>query len=229
MNRQVSSQYWSRLVEWIVIALLALAGVLALTNASAYSWIHDPVADRVPALAPFLPVLIWALVFLFGVQSIIWRSKGGGTFTLLVGLISLPALMNFNSIDWLKFIGIQSHVTDGLGFFPCLVLGLLVMTGYLLLNLIGNLKQSRNSLQRRGADRADIQEFDIHGHFTTFLGIGVSLVAAMVIYGLSRGVEALSGGYISSVPWYILLIGFGCVIILAVYLYWLGMRKTTGE
>ena len=229
MNRLNSSQYWIRLAEWLIIAVMALASVLALANSSSYSWIHDPVADRWPSFAPLLPGLIWALVFIFGVQSIILRSKGGGAFAILVGLICLPALMSFNSVDWLEFIGIQSQITSGLGFFPCLVLGLLIMTGYLLLNLMSALKKSRLSFKHRGANPADIQEFDIRGHSVAFLGIGVSLASATVIYGLARGTEALSTGLISAVPWYILLIGFGCIFILAVYLYWLGMRKTTDE
>jgi hypothetical protein len=229
MSRLNAYQYWIRLAEWLIIALMALAGVLALANSSAYSWIYDPVAGRWPAFAPFLPGLIWALVFIFGVQSVILRSKGGGALAILVGLISLPALMSFNSVDWLEFIAIQSHNTFEPGFFPGLVLGLLIMTGYLLLNLMSTLKQSRLSFKRCGANPADIQGFDISGHSVAFLGIGVSLAAAIAIYSLSRGTEALSAGFISAVPWYILLIGFGCIFILAVYLYWLGMRKTTGE
>ena len=86
-------------------------------------------------------------------------------------------------------------------------------------------KHSRKSLEKRGASTDDIENVNSQSHFMLLLVTGYAVVAATIIALLSRSLESLTFSYLIYVPWNVVLIGLGCVMILAIYIYWLGSRR----
>ena len=214
-----------RLSEWVLIAVMAFCGTFALTKAGAYVWLEKEILAHIPAIGYFLPVVIWALVFTFGVQSVILRKKGGETLTELVVIISLPSLLSFNAIDLLKIFGTEMKISTGLSFSNALCLGLVIMICYVLLSSVGILKRSRAGFIQRKVIAEDIETVDAKSHIFLLAAAGAALLATIIIALFSRGVEVLFSDKISQVPWYAVFVGLGCILILAVYLYWLGTKK----
>ncbi len=86
-------------------------------------------------------------------------------------------------------------------------------------------KQVQRNLTERGASPADIKSVTFNSYLVLIFTIAVALVATIAIAFLSRNLELLVLDYIRDMPWNVVFIGIGCVLLLVVYLYWLGARR----
>ncbi len=213
------------IAEAILIGIMGVCGTLFLTHFSGYTWLRDVVTTSHQAVGHYLPVIVWAAIFIFGSQSIVLRRKGGGGLLWLVIIISAPALWSFNSLDYLKIFGAGLKQTPELNLYAALGLGLLIMTCYGLLNSMSILKEFRRGLVQRKANPDDIETVHTKSNSFLLMAGGASLVLAAVIAVLAGGIGALVSNIIPKVPWYTIFVGLGCILVLAVYLYWIGSRE----
>ena len=211
--------------EWILIGLMGVCGSYAFINSNAYTLLQSPIASHYPGINPYLPDIIWSVIFLFGVQSIILRSKGGGTFTWLVVIFSLPSLLSYNSINIFNIFGLTFKAITRINFYQLLGLGILIMLGYVLLSHMSVLKQSRRSLIKRHANLVDIEEVNSQGYLFILLATAAALITVALLALIARGIEVLIFPLLSRLSWNLVLLGLGCILVLAVYLYWLGSQR----
>jgi hypothetical protein len=213
-------------VEILLCGIMSLCGLLAFTSSNAYSSILKLLTSH-PTLSSWLPLIVFGIIFIFGFLSVTLRSKGGGRLTWIVILFSLPSILSFNSIDILKVIGLNLTIASKLTFFQLLGLCVLIITCYLLISFMSVLKHSRRSLEKRGSSFADINHVNSQSHPVLMLAVASALVAAAIIALIAWGLESLTFDYLSYVPWTVISIGLGCILILAIYLYWLGSRRNS--
>jgi len=88
---------------------------------------------------------------------------------------------------------------------------------------------TEHNLTTRGANPVDIESVTFNSYLVLVLAIVAALVVTTAITFLSRNLELLVLDYIRDMPWNVVFIGIGCVLLLAVYLYWLGARRKTKD
>jgi len=214
--------------EWILISLLAFCGSLAFINSSLYVLLQSPLTSRLPGINPYLPEIIWGILFLFGLQSIILRNKGGGSFTWLVVLVSLPSILSCDTVNIFNIFGFDPKALSKINFYGLLCLGVSIMIGYILLNNLCILKRTRLNLIKRGAESKDIDEVSTQGYVLLILGMGATIAIVAVLVLISRGLEVWFLSILNSFSWNLALTGLGCIIMLALLVYWVGSQKQSG-
>jgi hypothetical protein len=200
----------------------ALIGIMSLCAALAF------VSSRISPEVPYILLIVWGALFVTGSLTISVFGKGGGVFTWLVVVSSLPSLLSFDSLDWPGLIRLdlinRLFQTD-LSYYQALGLGVTGITCYLLINFMGVLKQSRRNLVRQGADPPAANSIYTRSHGVLLIFMGISLAATALILALVRGVESFSLFRLKDWSSSLFLVGLGCTLVMAVYLYWLVSRR----
>ncbi len=235
--------------ELALIAALSGIGTYAFVNSDTYSVVREFGAVHNYAVIYYVPAILWGLLFTFGVFNISFRGKGNGFFAWVVTLLSLPSLLSYDTINLLGIFGSEFQLsTDiivnslgillgifgsafqfstNIGFSGMLALGVLIITGYVVLNYLHLFKQARHNLTVRGASSTDIKSVVVNSHLMLLLSIVAALAATIFVAFLSRNLELLVLNYIRKMPWNVVCIGLFCIMLLAFYLYWLGARRRT--
>ncbi len=214
------------LVELALIGIASLCGGLAFVSSNTFAWLHGLINSHFPSVSSYIPIIFWAFLFLIGVLFILIGNKGSGGFTWLVVIFSLPSLLSFNSLDLLKITGSKTNLASTLPFYGMLCLGVMIIICYILLNSMTLMKQSRRNLAKRGASPEDVENINTQTHHWLFL-IALAIVAAIaMIVLLGQVIESAILPSLENSGWIVVLIGLICTLILAVYIYWLGSRRT---
>jgi hypothetical protein len=216
-------------IEWVLISLMAYCGSYCFTSSNLYVLMQSPIASHYPGLNPYLPEIIWGILFIFGFQSVILRKKGGGVFTWLVVIVSLPSILSSDSINIFNIFGLNIKAVSKINYYGLLGLGASIMVGYVLLNHMSIYKQTRLSLSRRKADIGDIEEVNTRSHFFLLIAIAATILAVTLLALLTRGLETLFLPLLNRLSWNAALIGLGCVFILAILIYWMGSQRKSGS
>jgi hypothetical protein len=211
--------------EILLLGILSLCGTLALVNSNAYPLLQKLVSGQAPEILTYLPWMSWGLLFIFGFEAVILRKTGGGSFVWLVVAFSLPALLSFNGLDFPKMLGLNLAIKSQLSFYETLGLAALIMTGYILLGQMSVLKQARLNLIRRSAEMRDIGDVNLKGHLLLLMATCAALTMVIAVALLAHLIETFTVDYLSGIPWRVVSVGLGCILILAVYLYWLGSQR----
>lgn len=212
------------IAEPVLIAALSGSGTYAFINSSIYSWVKN-FGEAINLSLSYVPIVIWGLLSLYGVFNITLRRQGSGGFVFFVTLLSLPSILSHNTLNWLGMSGSEFTLSTSLSFYEMLALGVFTITGYVVLNRMHLFKQARGNLIARGANPIDIESVTFNSYLVLILAIVAALITTIAIAFLSRNLELLVLDYIRDMPWNVVFIGIGCVLLLAVYLYWLGARR----
>ncbi|MCL0060548.1 hypothetical protein M1O18_05120 [Dehalococcoidia bacterium] len=234
------------IVELMLIAALSGSGTYAFINSGIYSWVKE-FGEAVNLPIYYIPIILWGLLSVVGVFNITFRGGPSDEFVQWVALLSLPSLLSYNTVDWLgifawvvtslplpptlsynivNWLGILgSGFNTGPGFYEMLGLGVLIITGYVVLNHLHIIKQARHNLANRGANPVDMESVTFYSYLVLILAIVGALVTAAAIAFLSRNLELLMLDHIRDMPWNVVFIGLSCILLLAGYLYWLGAQR----
>jgi len=197
-------------------AALSGSGTYAFINSSIYVWVKG-FGEAINLPLSSIPILLWGLLSLYGVLNITLSGQGSGSFVFFVLLLSLPSILSHNILNWLGIAGAEFTLSTSLSFYEMLALGVFIITGYI------------HNLTTRGANPVDIESVTFNSYLVLVLAIVAALVVTTAITFLSRNLELLVLDYIRDMPWNVVFIGIGCVLLLAVYLYWLGARRKTKD
>jgi hypothetical protein len=214
-------------IEWALIGLMGLCAVLAFSHSNAGVWLQERIAGKYPEIGLMLPWILWLLLFIAGVL-LVYLAGSSGKYTWLVVVFTLPSLLGFDSINILKIIRLDLPVTTTLTFIQALIMGIAIMTCYILLNRFCFFRKERNSFKKRGAGREDIETAYTGNYFWLWALIGVSVLIVALVAFLSVGLSSLLLVPLSQIPWNVILAGIICILVLAFYLYWLGLRRNSG-
>lgn len=242
------------ITELTLITVLSGSAIYAFISSSIYDHFYDLVRALTAAInLPImyylpLPLILWGLVFAFGVLSITFSGGSSGEFVWLVTLLSLPSLLSYNTVNYVGFtyplmshftpligynavrwlaatLGLAFNLTTTLSFAAMLGLGVLTITGYVVLNHLHIIKQARHNLTNRGADPVDIARVTSYSYLVLILAIAGALITAAAIVFLSGNLELFILDHIRDMPWNVVFIGLLCILLLAGYLYWLGAKR----
>jgi hypothetical protein len=217
----------------ILVNAAELVLIAALGGIGAYTFLASSVFDSLRgygeahnvAFIPYLPALIWGVLSVIGILRVILAKKGSGFFIVLVMLCALPSLLAHNSVDWPGIFGMELKLTTSLGFNTMLALGLLTITGYMILDYLRLFKKAEQSMILRQAAPADIETIGAFSSFSLFIAVLGALTAATAVAALARGLETLALDFIRDMPWNSVFIGLFCFLLVAFYLYWLSARR----
>jgi hypothetical protein len=212
-------------IECILISVVSFCASAAFTSSNVYTLLQSPIALHYPKISPYLPEIIWLLIFLFGFQSIVLRNKGGGNFTWLAIIVSLPSLLSYDSINIFNIAGLDFKAVTKIGFIELFGLGIIIILSYIMLNYMSVLKQSRRNLIKREASAGDVDEVNSKGYFFLLLATGAAILTVASVTLISQGLKSLILPLFSRLSWNLVLVALGCIFILAVYLYWLGSKR----
>jgi hypothetical protein len=215
----------ARMTAMLLIAAMGGIGAYAFMASSAYDAVRNYGAAHHLGFMPYLPLIIWLFITDFGVLNIVLFKRGSGSFTWLVVIFSLPSLLAHNTVDWAGMAGLKLNISTSLGFNLVLALGILTMTGYVILNYLRFFKESERSMITRQADRNDIESINGFSNLSLLLAVAGSLAATALVAFLARGLENLALNAVRKMPWNTVFIGLFCFLLLAFYLYWLGARR----
>ncbi len=90
---------------------------------------------------------------------------------------------------------------------------------------MSGLKKLRADLVRREAEANDILIVNVQGHLMLLLSIVSALTMVIAVALLARIIETFTVNYLGGIAWSIVVISSGCVLILSIYLYWLGTQR----
>jgi hypothetical protein len=215
------------ILEWALIAVIGLCSTLAFASSSTYVFLHKFLLSYYPELGRYFIAIIWGFIALIGIFSVSFRRKGGGRLTWLALIIALPSILAFDKLNIPGVLGINFELTTELAFWQVLALAAAILTAYLLLNFMRELKLVRFSLGKKGADSADIEKVAIKSHQILLLVVLGALVLTALVSLLAANLESWLLPYFSRLPWNVVLIGLFGLLILAIYIYWLGTHHSS--
>jgi hypothetical protein len=219
----------ARMTELLLIAAMGGIGAYAFLASGAYEAVNNYGTAHHLGFMSYLPLLIWLFIAGFGLLNIVIFNRGSGSFTWLVVIFSLPSLLAHNSVDWAGMAGLKLNLSTSLGFNAMLALGVLTMTGYVILNYLRFFKESEHSMIERQADQNDIENINGFSNSALLIAVSGALAATALVAFLARGLEKLALDAVKKMPWNTVLIGLFCFLLLAFYLYWLGARRKGKE
>ncbi len=217
------------IAEWVLILLIGFCGTLAFAQSGAYSALHNYLLTQYPEIGHYLIWIIWGFLALIGLFSVIWRRKGGGRFSWFALIFASPSILAFNKLDIPALLGINLKITTGLALWQILTLVMVIITAYLILNFMSELKSFRLGLIKKDADSADIKKVSVKSHQTLLIIILCALIASVLIILIAINLEAWLLPLFRRLPWNIMFIGIGFLLILAIYIYWLGTNHSASE
>jgi hypothetical protein len=199
-------------IEIALIGIMSLCGTIAFDSSHLFS------------TPSYFALIIWGVLFVIGVLMVALAGKKLGIFTWLVILFSSPATLSFNSLDLPRLIklGVINQVfKSDLSFSQILILGIIIITCYLLLYFILTINKTRVSLKKRGANSNETDKVFEKSYLVLLFFAGIAIFIAMLILAFTKGIELISTPMIKSISPSILLVGMICTILIALYLYWL--------
>jgi hypothetical protein len=197
-------------VELSVILLVGLAASYALFGVSIYSLI---------TLVSLLLLGLVTIIF-FPISSIFF---GAGAI-----LITLPALMKLNGVKWWLFSPERLNFCPTLSFPAALAIGLLIISGSLLLGYIQPLQRELRTLQRNGAEAEQALDYASNQTLAAGGAILVSAVLAMAIaFVIGMALSNLTVRFSQLPLWTLPVASLAFLAMLALAIFWLiGSRRT---
>lgn len=217
------------IAEWVLIAIIGLCGTLAFASSGVYSLLHSYLISHYPEIGRYFIAIIWCFLAMVGIFSVSFQRKGGGRFTWFALIFTLPSILAFNKLDIPGVLGLKLELTTGLAFWQVMALAVIILTAYLLLNFMRELKLFRLDLIKKGVDFADIKNVSVKSHQLLLLVLLCALILTALISLIAVNLESWLLPYFSHLTWNIIFIGIGCLLILAIYIYWLGAHLSSGK
>jgi hypothetical protein len=211
--------------ELVLITALGGIGAYTFLASSIYESLRNYGEAHTIGFMPYLPAIIWGVLTAVGIIRIILANQGSGFFIWLVMICALPSLLAHNTVDWPGIFGSDIKLTTTLGFNSMLTLGVLSITGYMILDYLRLFKKAEQSMVARQANPADIANISAFSSLSLIIAMLGALLATIAVASLARGLETLTLDIIRNVPWNAVFIGFFCFLLLAFYLYWLSARR----
>jgi len=172
---------------------------------------------------------------------IFYPRLGPELFSVLATLISLPAILQHSTVDWWVFKSAPSlyevmgggllqtrlytFITPEFTFPFALGLGLLLVTGYLALSYLHSLQKDYRTLAAGQAEIAEVNEVTNRSFIPVVRALIASTALAVVVAILLWLAQTVVTNYLTEISWNIIFIGLAAILVLAGYIYWLGVRR----
>jgi hypothetical protein len=217
----------TKLIQIIVITLMSLGASMAFAESgfgeSLQKWAK---MVSTPVGASFT-LIIWGFLFVIGLYTIVIRAKNAGFFAVLAILFSLPTLLTYNQINLLSFVSSDFSFDTFITFNMALVLGMVLIIGYIVLNLTQLVWHDQMNLKKRGTSQQDILFVSTRIHLFLTISIASTILIVTLLVTLSKVGSTLISDTIK--PWIIAVISLVPTLGLTIYLFWVGLGDNNSE
>jgi type III secretory pathway component EscS len=173
--------------------------------------------------------LVFAGLVAVGTAMIFFPKIGPVPFSLLAGVASLPAILLYNTLDLgtIKYAGFQgqTYVPPQVYFPIALALGLLIISGYLVLSYLNSLQKDYQTMIRREAEVNEVEDVTNRNLSIIWIILAISIAVAVIIAILLKVVQPVVSEYLEDYPWSIMVLGLAAILFLAGFLYWMGSKN----
>jgi hypothetical protein len=214
--------------EAILIGIMSLCGTFAFTSSKLFASFQEFIKSYVAEIVLYTPLIIGGLLFASGVLLIMVKNKGRGFFALLIVFFSLPSILNLDSVDLFRFLKldmVRAQFTTTLNSTELMVIGVVIITCYLLINFMSLLRKSRNNLSAQGVDKSGTAGVYFRSHIVLLQIIAFAFIVAVLIMVSALGIESVTHSTVTRLPWNLFFVGLGCVMLIAAYIYWIVSRR----
>jgi len=186
-------------------------------------------------------ILVSAGLAAVGIVTIFYPRLGPELFSVLATVISLPAILMHSTVDWWSFklapslyevIGggllrtrLYVAIAPEFTFALALGLGLLLVAGYLALSYLHSLQKNYRTLTAGQAEIAEVNEVTNRSFIPVVRALIGSAALAVVVAVLLWVIKMVATNYLAEMSWNIIFIGLAAVLVLAGFLYWVGVRR----
>jgi hypothetical protein len=171
---------------------------------------------------PFGILLILGIIMVFLLPNLSF------IFSFAAGLVTLPALMKLNSVKWWLFSPDRLKFCPTLNLPLALTIGLLVVSGGILLSYLQPLYRELRIIQKEKERNIHSREYTRKQSITTTGIILVSGFAAAIVVIILNVVRGNLTDWLKTVTWALPVIGITSIFILALVVFWLaGLRKSS--
>lgn len=193
-------------VEIFVAALMSLAATYSLVGVTPLS------------LIPF------AALLLLGILTVVLLPVGGVLFGIGSVLAILPMLMKLNTVKWWFFSPERLDFCPALGVPAAMAIGLLVISGGLLLGYLQPLRRELRAGAKDG-DGEGCRGYVLNQLVTTSAGILASAVIAAAVAAVAGVVQGGLTGWLGQMPWALPVAGLVLFMALGMIVFWIGALK----
>jgi len=185
-------------------------------------------------------IIVSAGMVAVGTVMIFYPRLGPELFSVLATVI-LPAILMHSTVDWWSFklapslyevIGggllrtrLYVAIAPEFTFALALGLGLLLVAGYLALSYLHSLQKNYRTLTAGQAEIAEVNEVTNRSFIPVVRALIGSAALAIVVAVLLWVVKMVATNYLAEMSWNIIFIGLAAILVLAGFLYWVGVRR----
>ncbi len=211
-------RYWGGLsfaLQASTVLLLSLVAVFAISDSFVFPYLLN-LADRLDATA--LSAILGGLLFVAGTFLVVVnREPRNGTFAVLVTLPCIPTILAQSTIDWPAILRVNFDMPTGLTFEATLGLALLLVVGYLVLELTAAFNRAALAAGDRRFDAKDVDAVYGRQHAWGSAVLASAVAIAVVVVSVAYLIAAPLGQGIS-VQWGIVLplAILSCLVLIAV-------------
>jgi hypothetical protein len=193
------------------LEVVELVIILAMSLAASYAMLGTSAAFLVPFVA----------LFILGVLTVIWIPQVAFVFQATTVLMNLPALMKLNGVKWWVFSPERLDFSPTLSLPMALVIGLLVVSGGLLLNYLRPLRRELRELDRSQADPKQTRQYAANQSLAAGATVSASAVLGAVIVLVVGVVRDNLATSVRDLSWAMPVVGIVSIVALALTIFWL--------
>ncbi len=157
-----------------------------------------------------------------GIWLVVFKNWGPEWFTVLTGFVAMPAILKHNTVDILYqimkdwTIGQEISSTEAVG------LGLIVMVGYLALKYLNMSQKQYVAMLANKADKHEANQVLFENQSIIVLILIAGTVLTMAIILSTNVFNSPVTNLLTHFTGNALVLGLAAVVIIGVYLFWLG-------
>ena len=198
-----------RLLAFIIhlVAIVAMSASTTFVFQSSFfyeRWLNDTLTELWGWDTRTFALVLWG-IFLGQGLLLSFMGRMAGLFALFLFLFFLPSLYAHSSLDWLRFadLNVEPNVTQtGL-----VSLGVIILTGYLLIRTVLWMSDAQQDSRRRRADASEVQEAFFFSLVLLLVTLGIATGAGLALAFSAEPIGEFLDGLMGDVPFSVLTIG----------------------
>jgi hypothetical protein len=198
----------------ILLTVTEVVAILLMSLASSYALLGFSVRTLIP----------FTMLVSVGVLTVVVLPTGSLIFGVASALLLLPTLMKLNGVKWWVFSAERLAFCPDLNFASGLAIGLLIVSGGLLLGYVQPLRLEIRALQRGRIEEEQCRHYAVNQCAAVGSAILVSAVAGGVIVLAIGAVRRGLANWLKEWSWTLPAGGMASLVVLALVLVWLTNR-----
>jgi hypothetical protein len=206
------------------LILVMQAVLVVLMSAAASCSLLPDVGDKY-----YILILVFTGLLVTGSVMLVFPKVSPFPFSLMVLIAASWALLSYSSLDigitagnefvtafgFTRIITSYKDMNPMTHFIILLVLGLFIVTGYLILSYLHAIQNDIREMKSADTETTEVEYFTKNHLSFLFMTLGITVFLATAVVIFLRVIH----------PWSIMVLGLGSVLVLGAFVYRIGMRE----